>query len=142
MKLIIGLGNPGSKYNGSRHNVGFDVVDRLASIVASGEPARSKFDSVIVETQHKGEKILFMKNECEREYVFFQYVLENLFMNYDKDTLICYKQNKVSDKKMKDFFHEVGNIYKDIINSLHPMTYKIIVETSQKIFTRIKGILN
>ena len=61
MKLIVGLGNPGSKYNGSRHNIGFDVVDRLALKIACGEPARSKFDSVIVETQRNGEKILFMK---------------------------------------------------------------------------------
>lgn len=44
MYLIVGLGNPGTKYEGTRHNLGFRVLDLLAN----NQPWESKYDSEII----------------------------------------------------------------------------------------------
>lgn len=60
MKLIVGLGNPGSKYDGTRHNIGFDVVDILVKELKAPS-FREKFQGLLTEITYEGEKILFLK---------------------------------------------------------------------------------
>ena len=60
MILIVGLGNPGSKYAGTRHNMGFDVIDYL--IEKHGVPQGGvKFNAMYGKGMIAGEKVVLMK---------------------------------------------------------------------------------
>lgn len=60
MKLWVGLGNPGAKYAGNRHNIGFMAVDRIAADHGF-TPWRAKFQGELAEGTVAGGKVLLLK---------------------------------------------------------------------------------
>ena len=59
MKLIVGLGNPGKEYVGTRHNVGFSLVERLASQWHI-DLGRKKFSSFTGDGVVEGQKVILL----------------------------------------------------------------------------------
>lgn len=91
MKLIVGLGNPGRKYDNTKHNVGFNVLDMYAS--KHGVTINKiKFKSLICEMNIGSEKIVLMKpqtymnlsGEAVREAIaFYKLNPEDIIVIYD-----------------------------------------------------------
>lgn len=60
MLAIVGLGNPGEKYEHTRHNVGYDVISIIAAKLDT--PIKKlKFQGTVGETVYKGEKLVLIK---------------------------------------------------------------------------------
>src|SRR5262245_39766381 len=60
MKVVVGLGNPGAKSAGTRHNIGFEVIDYLAAAPGCS-PFREKFEAFVAELKEGDETVLLMK---------------------------------------------------------------------------------
>ena len=61
LRLVVGLGNPGSKYRGTRHNIGFDWVDRVATDLGAKWSAQRRFQAEVAEWSLDGHRVWAMK---------------------------------------------------------------------------------
>lgn len=59
--VIAGLGNPGLKYRNTRHNIGFDVVDRLALKCGGNWRAEARFEAEVAMIETDQRKLLLVK---------------------------------------------------------------------------------
>lgn len=103
MKLVVGLGNPGAQYVATRHNIGFEVVDRLSERLGMGDfnkLARTKFDGLTLDGNVGGEKVLLLKpmtymnvsgRSVQAAAGFFQVPPADLMIVLDEMALPCGK---------------------------------------------------
>ena len=91
MYLIVGLGNPEEDYSRTRHNMGFDVINKLAKKYEI-EMTRSKFEGIYGSGIIEGEKVILLKpqtfmnlsGKCIKPFMdFYKIPLENVLVIYD-----------------------------------------------------------
>lgn len=61
MKIFIGLGNPTSKYENTRHNIGFMAIDYIINQLNLTKEWKTKFESEYIKTRYENEVVLFVK---------------------------------------------------------------------------------
>jgi PTH1 family peptidyl-tRNA hydrolase len=83
---ILGLGNPGARYRGTRHNIGFEWIDSVAQALFSGEQFREKYESLWLSGQISGCDVHLLKPQT--------------FMNESGKALAAWKQKNQGEAKI------------------------------------------
>ncbi|MCD5382835.1 aminoacyl-tRNA hydrolase, partial [Candidatus Gracilibacteria bacterium] len=97
MKILVGLGNPGKKYENTRHNVGFSFLDFFAKKNNFGDfKDEKKFFGEISEGNIGGEKVILLKPQTfmnlsgksvQAILNFYKIDFEDFFVIYDDKDL-------------------------------------------------------
>ncbi len=122
MKLIIGLGNPGGKYEMTRHNMGFLAIDSFLK-KRNLDAKKIKFKSLYAQTVLHGEKIVLIKpqtfmnlsGDSVRDWVnFYKVSPEDILVIYDDIDLdfatirLRKKGSAGTHNGMRDIIYKLG----------------------------------
>lgn len=126
MKIVVGLGNPGSKYEKTRHNLGFQIVDAFThKCHFSPWDDSIKFKSVIAFSQEFKDKILLVKPQTfmndtgeavSRVVNFYKISLENLLVVHDDFDLPLKEIRWRLESKGKSTHNGIRSIVKSLKN--------------------------
>ncbi len=123
MYLVVGLGNPEEEYRKTRHNMGFEVVNEIASKYAVSME-RKKFDAIFGETIIEGQKVILIKPQTYmnlsgvsvKQFVdFYKIPMEQVIVIYDdmdieKGTMKIRKKGGAgSHNGMKSVISQIGS---------------------------------
>lgn len=136
MKLIVGLGNPGSEYIKTRHNIGFSLLDYIALEKGYEFRLHKKFNAYISETIVDGEKVVIVKplSFMNLSGIVVSKCLD--YFNIDvKDMLVIHDDLDMEFGKIRIVYDSTSGGHNGIKN--------IIDNVGTKEFTRLKiGISN
>ena len=92
MKLIVGLGNPGSKYELTRHNAGFLILDLLADKFSASYQKSSKFEAEVGKATIQDQQCILLKpstymnlsgRSVRKALDYYKISLDDLIVIYD-----------------------------------------------------------
>lgn len=144
MKLVVGLGNPESKYVGTRHNVGFDIIEDLIKeydVVNMKEKFKSLYQIVNV----NGEKIIFQKPLTYMNLSGDAIVqICNFYKIKSEDVLVIYDDMdiEIGSLKIRDKGSSAGhNGIKSIISNLGEKFLRLKIGISKSKNDKISFVL-
>lgn len=145
MKLIVGLGNPGKKYEKNRHNAGFIIIEKLREIFEFPNfEFFKKFEAEISEGNIEGEKIILAKpqafmnnsgNSVHKITGFYKLAPENILVVHD-DLDIDFGTTKISNDSGAAGHNGVQNII-DKLGTKNFKRIRIGIEGEEKRKSRV-----
>lgn len=121
--LVVGLGNPGPQYEGTRHNVGFAVTEALAAKTGIAARRESRFNALVGAGRHAGNRLIIaqpltfmnLSGEAVSKLLhYYQAPLERLLVIYDEAALpfgrirFRPKGSDAGQKGMKSIIESLG----------------------------------